>query len=107
MRFIFIAGPYTKGDIALNVRKACEAADELVKNGYVPFIPHLTHLWHLISPHPYNYWTAYDLHWLEKCDAVLRLPGESLGADNEEEFAEMLGKPVIHKLSDLVDARKE
>ncbi|GAG05287.1 unnamed protein product, partial [marine sediment metagenome] len=32
--------------------------------------------------------------WLEVCDCVLRLPGESAGADLEVERAKELGIPV-------------
>jgi hypothetical protein len=91
---IYIAGPYTKGDVAVNVRAAILAADYLRAMGHTPFIPHLTHFWHLVSPHEIDYWYRYDLEWLESCDAVLRLPGESVGADREVERARELGLPV-------------
>jgi hypothetical protein len=50
-------------------------------------VPHLTHLWHTMSPKPDQFWLDYDLHWLRHCDCVLRLPGESSGADKEEQVA--------------------
>ena len=96
MKYIYVAGPYTNGDPVLNVRKAIEAAEQLRELGYVPFIPHLTHLWHLISPHEYEYWIEYDKEWLEKCDALLRLPGISKGADDEVMRMFYLNKPVFH-----------
>lgn len=96
MKYIYIAGPYTNGDPVLNIRKTIEAADELRELGYVPFIPHLSHLWHLISPHEYEYWMLYDFEWLERCDALLRLPGESEGADREIDRMHILGKPVFY-----------
>ena len=98
MKYIYIAGPYTNGDPVLNVRKAIEAADELRELGYVPFIPHLCHLWHLISPHEYEYWMLYCFEWLERCDGLLRLPGESEGADREVDRMLILGKPVFYVL---------
>lgn len=91
---IYVAGPYTKGDVALNVRKAIEAGDKLFKAGHHPFIPHLTHFWHLICPGPYEQWLAIDLEWLPLCQVVVRLPGDSSGADNEVEVAKKLGIPV-------------
>ena len=39
---VYIAGPYTKGDVALNVRKAYEAANQLADLGFAPFVPHAT-----------------------------------------------------------------
>ena len=96
MKYIYIAGPYTNGDPVLNVRKAIEAGEQLIELGYTPFIPHLSHLWHLINPHEYDYWIKYDREWLERCDALLRLPGYSDGADDEESYAISLGKPVFY-----------
>ena len=97
MKYIYIAGPYTNGDPVLNVRKAIEAGEQLIELGYIPFILHLSHLWHLISPHEYDYyWIKYTKEWIGKCDALLRLPGESEGAEIEEMHALHLGKPVFY-----------
>lgn len=98
---VYIAGPYTKGDVAQNVRNAILAADHLIGEGHVPYIPHLTHFWHLLSPKPYEFWIDYDLLWLEKCDCILRLQGESAGADMEVVEATRLGKPVYHSIRDI------
>ena len=43
--------------------------------------------------------TAHRL--LERCDAVLRLPGASKGADNDVKIATERGLPVYHKLEDV------
>jgi hypothetical protein len=92
---IYVAGPYTKGDVALNVRAAIEAADKLLKRGHVPYLPHLTHFWHLVCPGPYEQWIALDSAWIPFCEAIVRLPGESSGADGEVELAARLGMPVF------------
>lgn len=84
---IYVAGPYTKGDVAVNVRKAIDAGTELLHRGHTPFVPHLYHFWHMITPQDYDVWTRQDMVWLEFCQAVLRLPGESEGADKEVEWA--------------------
>jgi hypothetical protein len=95
--FIYVAGPYTKGDTGRNVREAIIAGNNLRALGHTPFIPHLTHFWHLLIPHDdINYWYQYDMEWLEKCDAVFRLPGESKGADAEVERAQELGMLVFY-----------
>ena len=91
---VFVSGPYTKGDVAANVRAAIEAAAQLTDTGYIVYLPHLTHFWHLVSPRPYEDWIKLDLAWLKLCDAVVRLPGESPGADREETEADTLGIPV-------------
>ena len=100
---VYIAGPYTKGDVAQNVHNAIKVADELVELGHIPYIPHLTHFWHLVSPRPYNFWTEYDMVWLEKCDCVLRISGESLGADLEVDKARKLGKLVYYNIHAIVE----
>lgn len=98
---VYVAGPYTKPDPGHNVYNACKAADELLALGFLPFIPHLSHLWHLISPKPYEVWMDQDLGWLNRCDALLRIPGESPGADCEVEFATSLGIPCFQSVEDV------
>lgn len=34
---VYVAGPYTKGDVAVNVRNAYEAANRLADLGFAPF----------------------------------------------------------------------
>lgn len=99
---VYIAGPYTKGDVAANVRAAMDAADGVLAAGFIPFIPHLTHFWHLVNPRRYEFWLVYDTEWLRVCDAVLRLPDESYGADKEVELALKLGLPVFHSIAGLL-----
>lgn len=99
---VYIASAYSKGDVALNVREAISVADELVKLGHIPYIPHLTHFWHLISPKDYEFWLEYDNsfidHWAE---CLLRLNNESSGADREMERARKVGIPVYLGLVEL------
>ena len=99
---VYVAGPYTKGDVALNVRAAIDASHELMNAGHVPFVPHFSHFQHMIHPREYEDWLAYDFEWLPMCDALLRLPGESSGADREIEFANELGIPVHHSIESLL-----
>jgi hypothetical protein len=86
---IYIAGPYSLGDVAANVRHAIEAGDKVLCWGGVPFIPHLTHLWHMMYPHEHQEWMEYDRQWLVSCMALWRLPGGSDGT--EEEVADAKG----------------
>jgi len=101
---VYIAGPYTKGDVALNVRAAVEAGDVVLKAGHFPYVPHLTHFWHLVIPGPYTQWATMDLEWVRVCDALVRLPGESSGADAEVVFAERLGIPIFYSVKDFLAA---
>ena len=95
MKRIYIAGPYTGGDVAVNVRAAMEAANALIVAGYAPHVPHLYHFLHMANPRPYEDWMRLDLVWLNQCDAVVRLPGQSPGADREAVEAVRLGIPVV------------
>lgn len=98
---IYVAAPYTWGDTALNVRKAIAAGDRLLEMGHIPFIPHLSHFWHCISPKTEDVWLKIDQDWLTICDALLRLPGESKGADLEVELAKKLCLFVYYSLEDI------
>ena len=100
---IYIMGPYTGGDVAQNVRRAIEAADVVVDLGGTPYIPHLSHFWHLIKPHKYEFWMEQDIQWLEVCDAAYRLPGESKGADREYTRCGELKIPVFVISLDLMN----
>jgi len=104
MKLVYVAGPYTNPDPIENTHKALVEADtmyELSEHELVPVVPHLTAFWHLVRPHDYAHWLEYDLKVLSRCDAILRLPGESSGADGEVEFAEMNGIPVFHHRSEV------
>jgi len=98
---IYLAGPYTKGDVGQNVHNAIKTADKLVEKGHTPYIPHLTHFWHLVSPKPWEFWCNLDAEFLVLCDALLRIPGESTGADREVKLAQKHGLPVYYNVNDI------
>jgi len=94
---VYIAGPITKPDPIANTNQAVLISDDLYSRKVcVPLIPHMNIVWHLITPHPNAYWYEYDLHLLKRCDALLRLHGESVGADLEIVAAELSKIPVFH-----------
>lgn len=103
---IYIAGPYTNGDVAVNVRNAFKVANELADLGFAPFVPHSTHFWHLLFPRPYEFWLELDNQFLPLCDALLRIPGKSNGADNEVELAKKLQIPVFYSIEELKEFYK-
>jgi hypothetical protein len=82
----------------VNTRNALRVGDRLWEAGAVPVVPHLTHLWHLVAPKPYAHWLALGRELLQRCDALLRLPGDSQGADEEVALATELGIPVLEGL---------
>lgn len=98
---VYIASPYTKGNQAENVRAQIDAYAELLKAGYLPFAPLMAHFIELVHPQEYETWIAVDLAWIDRCDVVLRLPGESPGADREMEYANKRGKKVVTRISDI------
>ena len=106
---VYIAGPISKGPYWINVRNGIEAGHAVRKEGMIPFIPHLDFLWVLL--HPEITWEEnleYDEQVILRCDAMLRLPGESKGADREEAFAKQNAIPVFHDIRDPIawrDAR--
>lgn len=106
---VYVAAPYTRPDPVHNTHLLIAAVDEMVDEGVVtPIAPHLTLLWHVVRPRPLDFWYAYDLATVARCDAVLRLPGESTGADREVEFALSRSIPVFHDRPSLYEwARQE
>ena len=101
LKKIYIAGPYTKGDVALNIKNAIMIGDILACRGFLPFVPHLTHFWHMMYHHDIDFWYSYDNEWLKICDGLLRIPGESIGSDKEVELAKKLGIPVFSSIAEL------
>jgi len=104
---VYIASPYTKGDTAINVRNQIEAADLLMTCGFVPFVPLLSHFQHIIFPRDYQDWIEYDLEWVPTCDCLLRLEGDSHGADNEVKKAIECGMPVFYTANELITYYRE
>ena len=92
---IYIAGPYTLGGQARNVRAQIDVANRLAEMGQEPFAPLLNHFWGIVYPHDKEFWMKMDLKWVGVCDGLIRLPGESEGADREVAEARRLGIPVI------------
>lgn len=99
---VYISGPITLGDQRENVRLAMGVAHELINCGYAPLCPHLSWFYPFANDVPHATWIAADLPWVEVSDAVLRLPGESKGADEEVAFAELCGIPVFTSIGNLV-----
>jgi nucleoside 2-deoxyribosyltransferase len=103
MKIIYIAAPYTKPDPVWNTHKAVQIAEKVYDAGFIPFIPHLTLLWHIINPKPEKFWYEYDLHILKRCDGLLRVDGYSVGADGEVEFCKENNIPVFYAIEEIIE----
>lgn len=102
-KLIYIASPYTVGDVAANVCVQIEAAHRILDLGHCPVAPLLSHFLHIHRQRPYGDWVEMDLALIPRMDLVLRLPGESKGADGEVELARSLGIPVAYGWKELAD----
>ena len=115
---ILIAGPYRSGTgddprhMAANLARLEDAAWPLFDKGHVPMIGEWVALPVLrgarggatgaIGDSRYDevmHPTAHRL--LERCDAVLRLPGASSGADNDVRIAQARGIPVYRSIDEV------
>ncbi|WP_249227513.1 DUF4406 domain-containing protein [Kutzneria sp. CA-103260] len=109
---ILIAGPYRSGTgddpelMARNLARLEEAAWPVFRAGHVPMIGEWVALPVLrgseaegVHADQVLYPTAERL--LQHCDAVLRLPGDSNGADQDVRIARERGIPVYHDVAEL------
>jgi hypothetical protein len=112
---ILIAGPYRSGTgddpalMAQNLARLEQAAWPIFRAGHIPMIGEWVALPVLrsagadgpLSPlaETVMYPTAQRL--LQHCDAVLRLPGESKGADQDVAIAQERGLPIFHQVEDV------
>lgn len=98
---VYIASPYTQGNIDDNVRVQIEMAHVLMDLGCAPYAPNLSHFLHLYKARTYEEWLSTDLTWVESCDVLLRLPGYSPGAEREVIHAKNMGIPVFYSIEEL------
>lgn len=126
-RRVYLAGPISKGDLVANINQATDAFVQLARAGLAPWCPQ----WSCFSTgavrglvaapdgtlgkHVYAVgtaagggglthadWLDTDLAWVGVAEAVLRLPGESTGADVETAHARALGIPVFDSVEAVV-----
>ncbi|MCW8876123.1 MAG: hypothetical protein OQK04_05290 [Kangiellaceae bacterium] len=109
---VYIASPYTKGDLAINTHFQCKVFDQLLDDGKVlPVAPLWSHFQHTAFPRKYQDWIDYDQAMLPLYDACLRLnvehsqlgyfQDESSGADGEVATFRELEKPVFYSVEEL------
>jgi hypothetical protein len=100
---VYIASPYTNGDVAINVKRQLDCVDVLMDLDFVPYAPLYSHFQHMAHPRPYTDWINIDFEWVNACDCLLRLSGDSSGADNEIALANELKMPVFYSIDELND----
>jgi dCMP deaminase len=120
-----ISRPDTLNGLYHNIAQADRASAELMRRGYSFFNPALScylggaqpasssipvvhavadrHANDEFQQFAHGDWLDMDFAWVAASDAVLRLPGESTGADAEVKFAESLHIPVFTSI-DTLDA---
>jgi hypothetical protein len=114
---ILIAGPYRSGTgddpakMAANLKRLEEASWPIFEKGHVPMIGEWVALpiWYTAGGKAVGD-ALYDriLHptagrLLDHCDAVLRLSGESTGAENDVRIARERGIPVYFDIAEIPD----
>lgn len=101
---VYISGPISKGDRTEHFAAFCRAHACLMRFGFAPINPGLS----IVAPfawepeYPHKLWIDCDLPLVRRSDAVLRLPGESLGADRECEEARLYNVPVYYSIDELI-----
>jgi hypothetical protein len=114
---VLIAGPYLSGTdgepakIAANRARLESFALPIYERGHLPMVGEWLALPIIHAAggrqhgdevfHAYQYPVAARL--LERCDAVLRIPGESRGADLDVERARSMGLPIYRAVDELPD----
>lgn len=112
---ILIAGPYRSGTnddpakMAANLKVLEAPSHALFRAGHVPMIGEWVALpiWHAAGGKAVGDELYEEIfhpvagRLLALCDAVLRLPGASKGADNDVRIARERGIPVYERLEDV------
>jgi hypothetical protein len=111
---ILIAGPYRSGTndepelLAKNLSFLEQAAWPIFNAGHIPMIgewvalPVMNCIGSIVGdPASLGVLTPTAERLLQHCDAVLRLPGQSTGADNDVRIAKERGIPVYSRVEDI------
>lgn len=91
---VYVAGPISGNPMGA-VRNSLPAFQFVVGVGGVPFMPQWSVIAEMVQHLHYDIWMQYDFDIIRHCDALLRLPGESPGADKEVVLATKLDIPVF------------
>lgn len=99
---LYLSGPITLGSRTENLSRSVNTARGMMAHGFAVLNPILS----ICDPDaftvPHREWIENDLPWVAVADVVFRMPGESIGADEETRFAELKGIPVITSWHELM-----
>lgn len=100
---VYVAGPMLgSGNPYVNIHRGLEISMTILDRGMAPYIPHLTAILEMTQgERSRDTWLELDKAFLLACDAMLRLPGESPGADQEVVWAVAANIPVFMSLDTL------
>ncbi len=105
---VYIAGPmFSSGRLTKNLNDGITMYHLLISAGLAPYLPHFGVYADTLQPREEAEWLALDKVWLAQCQAMIRLPGVSKGADLEEQWCKELGIPVFYYLADLITWSKK
>lgn len=100
---VYVAGPLNgSGNTVENIHNAMKVGQWLMDRGHDPYVPHLSAFMHMASPRPECEWLKLDCVWLVQCEALIRLPGVSPGADHEVDTALFRDIPVYYGLDEFL-----
>lgn len=93
---VYVAGSYDTGNKGVNLQRAFAAAENVVKRGGFPIVPHMCHLWHSkFFYHKRDFWLNYTMRLLHLCAGhfMVICPGSefSPGVAAERRVAVLLG----------------
>lgn len=111
---VYIASPYSHGDMQINARTQILVMHKMLDDGIViPYAPLLGHVAQIVQPRTYDSWMEFSLDILKRCDAVLRVDSEhketnylqihSRGADMEVACAMREGINVFYDFDELYE----
>jgi len=94
---VFLAGPLAQAPTASQTQQALRLWGKLEQLGFAPFCPQWFHFTAQSYPPDASVWLEQGLIWLEKCDAMLLLSGETRGAEPLLAHAKAHGIPVFNE----------
>lgn len=107
MKLIYVAGRFSGMDRACverNIEAATQVGLQVAAAGAMPVIPHAnTQHPEFETLQPYEFWIAGTMALLERCDALITVPGweASKGACGEVKRATELGMPRFGSVEEL------
>ena len=110
MKKVYIAGPYSAGDVLSvfeNMRKGMELATKVRRLGFAPFCPWMDFMYYFLNQEKafdLENCYEYSLAWLGVSDAILFTPNwrSSTGACIEHEYCVLHKIPIYYTIEQLL-----